>query len=507
MKRIFFLFTILYFAAITPALCQQITYSEVIKEDSRKINFEILGNFGGNYLIYKNINRKHYITVYDREMQIVDNVKLDFISEKTFNLDFVSYPDYFFIIYQYQKKNIIYCDAAKMSSTGQLIGQIINLDTTKTNLFANNKIYYLTNSEDRQKILLYKMQPKNDEISLTTKLFNSSLQILDSTRNLYPFNDRKETYDDLQVGNDGTFLFAKETGNGRNDYTRKLEINYRKPNTPSFISNEILLDDKYIEDVKIKIDNLNNQYIVNSFSYKKNFGNIEGLFTVIINSNDFAVTKKAITLFDDSIRTRLSDKTNWRTAFNDFAFRNVILKKDGGFLLTTEEYFTQTRNTRWNSRDYYYNPYNFTPGYYSFQRDYYGYYRDPYRNSNQDIIYNYNDILIFSFDKDLRPQWNNIINKKTSDLESDNFLSFSTMNLGAEIHYLFLQKDKNKQLISDHALQPGGQIKRYPTIKTGESGYDFMPRLAKQVGARQVIVPCTLRNNIAFAKIDFSNIL
>lgn len=505
MKRIIFLTAIVYFITGIPAFSQQITFSDIIKEDSKRINFEILGNFNGNYLIYKNINRKHHLTIYDKDMHVANNINLDFISDKTFNVDFISYPDYFFIIYQYQKKNIIYCNAAKMSGSGQLLGEVINLDTTKTNLFTDNKIYYLTNSEDKQKILLYKMQHKNDEISLTTKLFNPTMHLLDSTRSVFAYNDRKETYDDLQVANDGTYLFAKETGNGRNDYTRKLEINYRRPNTASLITNEILLDEKYLEDVKIKIDNLNNQYIVNSFLYRKNFGNIEGFFTVIINKENFAISKKAITVFDDSIRTKLSDKTNWRTAFNDFAFRNIILKKDGGFLLTTEEYYTQTRSNRWNSRDYLYNPYFYSPNYYSFQRDYYGYYyRDPTRNNYQDIIYNYNDVLIFSFDKDLKGEWNNIINKKTNDLETDNFLSFSTVNMGDEIHYLFLQKDKNKQLLSDHALQPDGQIKRYATIKSGEAGYEFMPRLAKQVGVRQIIVPCLLRGNIAFAKIDFS---
>ncbi|MEO6537650.1 MAG: hypothetical protein ABIT07_04105 [Ferruginibacter sp.] len=503
MKFTIFLLAAIFLITTGPAFSQQITFSEVQKEDSKKMNFEILGNFKGNNLVYKNINRKHYITVYDKDMHIAENVKLGFISDKTFNLDFVSYPDYFFIIYQYQKNNVIYCKAAKMSERGQIIGEVLNLDTTRVNLFNDNKIYYLTNSEDKQRILLYKMQHKDNEMSLATKLFDASLQLLDSTRNVFAYNDRRETYDDLQVGNDGTFLFAKETGNGRNDYTRKLDIFYSKPNTASLTRHEILLDDKYIEDVKIKIDNLNNQYILNSFSYRKNFGNIDGLFTVIINKENFAVTKKAITVFDDSIRRRLSGKTEWRTAFNDFSFRNIILKKDGGFLLTTEEYYTQTRNTRWNSRDYYYNPYS-TPGYYNFQRDYYGYYNSGlYRNSNQDIIYNYNDVLIFSFNKDLKPEWNSIINKKQSDYESDNFLSFSTLNMGAEIHYLFLQKDNNKQVVSDFALQPGGQIKRYPTFKSGEVGYEFMPRLAKQVGAHQIIIPCLLRSSIAFARVDF----
>ena len=170
-----------------------------------------------------------------------------------------------------------------------------------------------------------------------------------------------------------------------------------------------------------------------------------------------------------------------------------------------EDYYSQNRglnNSRWNR--YYYDPYYYSnPNYYRFQRNY-SYYNwsDPYR-SERDIVYNYNDLLVFNFSKDLNVQWNNIINKKQSDVETDNFLSFATMNMGSEIHYFFV--DKSKQVINDFALQPDGEIKRYATIKSGELGYTFMPRLLKQVSSRQVIVPCIFRNFIGFAKIDFSN--
>ena len=77
------------------------------------------------------------------------------------------------------------------------------------------------------------------------------------------------------------------------------------------------------------------------------------------------------------------------------------------------------------------------------------------------------------------------------------------MNVGGEIHFLFLQKDNNRQILSNYAVQPDGSIKRYATLKGREAGYNFMPRLARQTGARQMLVPCIVRNNIAFAKIDF----
>jgi len=58
-------------------------------------------------------------------------------------------------------------------------------------------------------------------------------------------------------------------------------------------------------------------------------------------------------------------------------------------------------------------------------------------------------------------------------------------------------------LLTDNIVKPDGTTKRNPTLRTYERGYQFMPRFAKQVGARQVIVPSTYRNRICFAKIDF----
>ena len=87
-------------------------------------------------------------------------------------------------------------------------------------------------------------------------------------------------------------------------------------------------------------------------------------------------------------------------------------------------------------------------------------------------------------------------------LKVENILSFSTMTSGNEIHFLF-NDDRKYQIISDQAITPDGTIKRYPTLKSPQRGYEFMPSLSKQVGARQIIIPCVYRNNICFAKVDF----
>ena len=478
-------------------IAQTITYSEIEKADSRNMNFEILGNFSNNYLIYKNLNRRQNLTIYDNKMSIKEEIKLDFISDRTYNIDFITYPDHFLVVWQFEKGNTIYCKAASMNGAGKLMGVVMDLDTTKQGVFSNKTSYSFSWSEDKKKLLLYKIQTKSDVYNQLTKVYDENFTLLDSSRITLTYNDNREDFGDLQIDNEGTVLFTKIKENARQEYVNTLEIIFKKLKAQQLITVDIPLDKQLIQDPLIKIDNLNKNYIVNT---------LDGILTAIINRDSLKLTKKTINIFDDSLRSKLSGKPDWRTAYDNLNIRNIILKKDGGFIALTEEYYKQRRfgnnfndgYNNFNSR--YFNSYS---DYYLYNRGYYGYYR-PFNDGNgRDVVYNYNDIINFSFNKDLKLQWSSVINKTTSDVENDNFLSFTNLNAGGEIYFLFLQKDNNRQILSNHALQPDGNTKRYATLKGREAGYNFMPRLSRQTGAKQMIVPCIVRNNIAFAKIDF----
>lgn len=488
------------------ARSQTITYSEVDKADYKNIDFEILGNFSGNYLVYKNMNKRHEVTVYNSDMTIKDRKDLDFVSDRTENISFVSYPDYFIMVWEYEKGNITYCKGAKIDGLGNLIGTVMDLDTTKTRFFSNKVSYDFTWSENKKQVLLYKILTKNDEYSIVTKLYDENLRLKDSAKQILGYDDRRESFGDLQVSNNGTILFTKTRQNSRPEYLSAMEVNFKKMNNDSLFTVKVPLNDELIEDPLVKIDNLNGKYIINTFSYSHNGRNVNGLFTALIEPDPFRVSQQRINVFDDTLRSNLSGKPDWRTAYNNYSLRNIILKKDGGFIAVAEDYYKQ-RRFGGTYDPYYpgssYRYYSSPSDYYLYNRGYYGFYRpfnDPY---SRDVIYNYDDVISFSFTKDLTLQWNSVINKTTSDIENDNFLSFSNLNAGGEIHFIFLQKDNNRQILSDHALQPDGSIIRYPTLKSREAGFSFMPRLARQTGIREMIIPCLVRNNIAFAKIEF----
>ena len=127
-------------------------------------------------------------------MKLKTRVDLDFMPDKTLNVDFVAYPDFAYMIYQFQKRNILHCMAAEIDGNGKLLKEPFELDTTYISFFADNKIYSTINSEDKSKIMIYKIQKKNDKFNFTTLLFNDSLQLLHKSRIETSFEDQQRCF-------------------------------------------------------------------------------------------------------------------------------------------------------------------------------------------------------------------------------------------------------------------------------------------------------------------------
>ena len=78
------------------------------------------------------------------------------------------------------------------------------------------------------------------------------------------------------------------------------------------------------------------------------------------------------------------------------------------------------------------------------------------------------------------------------------------MNTGGELHFLYNQEERRAQLLTDITITPGGEVTRNPTLKNLDRGYEFLPKFAKQVSSRQMIIPCFRNNYICFAKLDYN---
>ncbi|MDQ2751449.1 MAG: hypothetical protein M3R72_00320, partial [Bacteroidota bacterium] len=99
--------------------------------------------------------------------------------------------------------------------------------------------------------------------------------------------------------------------------------------------------------------------------------------------------------------------------------------------------------------------------------------------------------------------WSSVIHKSQYDDNTDDFIGYTTMNTSNEVHFLYNQTERKNVLLSDQTVTPDGKVEQQPTLKNLDRGYEFMPRLGKQVAAKQMVIPCTYRNYICFAKVDF----
>src|SRR5215204_747621 len=87
--------------------------------------------------------------------------------------------------------------------------------------------------------------------------------------------------------------------------------------------------------------------------------------------------------------------------------------------------------------------------YYSLYSPYYNswYSRDRY-SSRQNVRYNADNITILSFTNEGKLEWSNVIHKEQYDDESEERISYQTVNTGGQIHYVFNIEERRALLLN-----------------------------------------------------------
>ncbi len=520
MKRSFLLCLLLVLGFFLSVSAQKIVYSEPDRDDPRTLNFEVIGKISGKYLIYKNARDDHFFSIYDAEMKLSNKVKVDFLPDraKVLGTDFITYPDFTYFIYQYQLKNVYYIMAAKIGSDGIKMGDASILDTTAGMSYtANNRIYTVVNSEDKQKIAAFKVSTRNEkEHVVTSCVFDKELTQLEKVRIAIAMPDRNDYLGEFGIDNDGNLVCLRESSVAANESINKVSLVIKPLGSINTTINEIKVKSIFLDDTRIKIDNLNKKILITSFFSKQKRGNIDGLYYTLWDNQTGIELLNATTLFTEEFRLDARGEGSAKTAFNEFYLKNLILRRDGGFMMIAESAYMSSRGNNFNRWDMMNASPFFNPGFGGMGGMGIGMggmgmgFANPWSPWGMNAMgpngvtrYFSDNIAIISFEPDGKMEWSNVIRKTQYDDNTDNYIGYGLLNSGDQLRFLFNVQDKRSNILTDQAMSPSGQINRNPTIKNLERGYDFMPRHSKQTGARQAIVPCMYRGYTCFAKIDY----
>jgi hypothetical protein len=251
-----FIFSLIYL----PAISQEITYSKPERKDVRGFrDFQIIGKLNDNFLVYKIIENKPFIDIYDNQMNLKNRVHLAFIDNNSMSVDFIAHGDFTYIIYQFQKRNIVYCMAAALDDNGKIIKNPFELDTTHISFLADRRIYNLTYSEDKSKIMIYKIHRENDVFNFTTILFTDSFKLIHKSIIETPFKAEDNIFSDFFVDNSGNFIFTKGDHFGTTDYFYHLSLVSKSPEHDNLTINEVNLFGALLDEINLKIDNVKKQ--------------------------------------------------------------------------------------------------------------------------------------------------------------------------------------------------------------------------------------------------------
>jgi len=513
-NAVVFLFVLL--ASVSTTKAQRIYYSQPDRDDLRQLRFEILGKYNSNYLVYKNNRSSHAIAVYDADMKQKEKVDLDFIPDRVINVELFSHPEHSIVVYQYQKKSIVYCMGVMIDGNGKKIGEPLQLDTTQLGIFSDNKIYSIIISDDKQKLMIFKIKNKEkDDFTVQTTLLSHNLMPLRKSSFTYHLENTIESIADFYLDNEGNFLFSHVSRPAAREYINKATLVVLPAFGDSVKKFNLTLEKVFLEELRIKVDNLNGRYVLTSLYSKLKRGNIDGLFTAIVNKDLTGTDIEKAIEFNDDFRNQAKGDNSSKLAFNDYYLKHLIVKKDGGILITGENTYGSSRGSNYNRWD---NPWMwgspYGPGSYlgwnpwnnwgmsGWGMNWGSQFGSGWGNNNQTRYYTDN-VMVISLDKDANMQWNNVVAKSQFDDNSDNMLSYQIMNSGAELLFLYNEWSRRNPLLNAQALEPGGKVNKKPPLKSLDKGFEFMIRFGKQVSAREMIVPCIYRNAFSFARIEF----
>ncbi len=483
MQFLKFTFFFLLICAKSVCFAQDVLYTEYEKFDFRSDEYVVAGMSGGKLYIYTSVGASPQLNAYDDSMNKIATVLLDFFPAKIYEVRFITYPDKIIALYQALEGGKVIQYAALLDETGRLKSKPLELGSVKTGIFGATRSYFEhAISDNKRALLVYSAEDRSDGVELECKWLDDNLTLIKKTKATYKTDNRAE-HGEVNIANDGTVFMVAYTTTGAHNYADRFWLLQLRQGGNKFEPKEVYLDDKFVASGTMKIDNQNAKVFFSGFYSDKKNGSFDGIIYTTYDRSDSAKIQRKFIPFDREL-IKVAGIRHRQHPFDDYFVKHLIVKNDGGFVLVSELQYVTTRST-------------YTPGF-----GYYSFY-SPYTNSTVHE-YHYEDILSLSYNKEGEREWSSFIPKQQYSQEDGGvFSSFGLLNSGGTLAYLFNDFNVHHSRIQLATVSADGKTEVHGFTAEGNDYPDWIPKSAKQVSARSMVVPCLHKKQICFAKVQF----
>lgn len=501
---------------------QSYVASSIEKTDKEAMQYEILGNVGNHYWVYKNNAGISTIAQYNEQMQLIKQNDLSFLPKSLNGLEFITSKTQVIIFYQFQVNTTVYAAVAKLNTAGQLVGEPKIMDTAdKIRPGSGTKVFNLLQSDDQQKILIFSVNTtKTEAIKIKTLSLNKNFDLMEESEISVQSQNKKSALSDFALDNQGNLFCLRNIT--QTNMAPSVSLLYLSANGNEVIETPIVNNSLLLDDIRLKIDNANEQVILNSFYATEKKGHVEGLYSYLWSISN----KKEILInanrFTDANRGAVSGRRNLNDVFDTYYLDKVAIQPNGNYTVIAEAANSYSNRNNYFSRwDFYwggafYNPFMFNYwnrpfGFYPWAR--FGWGMGPWAFNvwgnpfafygYPSVTYHANKIALLSFDVKGNLQWIKTIDKSQNDQNVDQFIGYGTIENQGGVHFLYHQKQKGKHSLVLNTLSKQGQLEKGAILLANEKNYEWMPRMLKQVNEFEAILPYQYKNRIGFAKVQF----
>ncbi|MBK6901341.1 MAG: hypothetical protein IPH04_00620 [Saprospirales bacterium] len=455
---------------------QKITVSESIglRDD---LAYDILGEWSGQLLLLRDQSVALQVQGFNRQMEKVWEKTLELDKRRPQVLEVVNEKRGFSIAYTFREdlelrlKVHRYDPAAVLldSATVALVGE---------ELFPIS-LHSLI-SEDRSKLLVYKVERYKEIHAFSVDL--DSLKLLWQYTFAPEDLDYERDFQQMIVDNQGNMFCILDKDNRKTGpVNHRFEVFYYGSSTALQLKRfEVPMGDKFTYDIRFAYDHLNEQLVGGGLYSIENLARAEGSMFLLL---PISGTEEGILQFrelEDAFALSFMGKNfNVKNrGITETSIREIVLRKDGGFLMIGERERIYQRNLSGSRVD-------MLGG--RFVVDYY-----------------LDDLFIISCNPDGTVHWEEVFHKKQYSQDDDAmYSSYLLVKTPSNLRLLFNDEIRHENTVSEYVISPTGQFDRNSVMSTDYQNLRLRFRDAVQVSANEVIVPSERRSKLKLVRITY----
>ncbi len=398
-----------------------------------------------------------------------------------------------------QNKKIAYVQKIN-TNDGSLAGQPKEIDQIVADKKRNSGSFSFIVSNDSTKILIARNDPyeKYANEKFSYKLLDANTNIIWSASLELPYKDKYFSISNYRVDNSGKVYMLASVMKEKEDREKKKPsysynlISYNNA-SKSLKEMPISLGDKYISDIRFAITPKGN-IAVGGFYSNKNAAGLAGTFFMSVDKEKNQVLSQGTKDFSSEFLTefmsaRHADK---HKELYNYSVDYLVSQSNGGLIMVAEQFYVNVVTTC-----------------------------QPKGGCTTTYYYNYNDIIVVSFNPDASVKWMKHIPKtQVSANDGGYHSSYSFVVTNDKLNFIYNDNPKNLKPDADPKRTKNGISKKMVTVIVGMNISDgnfnktsmfsakeeriyTIPKIAMQLSKNQSLFYAIKRKKFKFAIITY----